>query len=99
MHLLNGTSIFPILMTLFHFVATSHVGSYKVYIKSSSQWRTVNYTDPDDSDIDQSIPGIEKSIPPLLSSPEECARPCKLGDPPKTCYYQWTFETYHTLGG
>ncbi|KAK0076164.1 hypothetical protein PV326_011020 [Microctonus aethiopoides] len=99
MQLLNGTSIFPILMTLFHFVATSHVGSYKVYIKSSSQWRTVNYTDPDDSDIDQSMPGIEKSIPPLLSSPEECARPCKTGDPPKTCYYQWTFETYHTLGG
>ncbi|RZF37807.1 hypothetical protein LSTR_LSTR007169 [Laodelphax striatellus] len=35
---------------------------------------------------------------PLLSSPEECARACREGDPPKTCYYHFTAELYTVLG-
>ncbi|XP_014240544.1 laccase-5 [Cimex lectularius] len=35
---------------------------------------------------------------PLLSSPEECARACREGEPPKICYYHFTAELYTVLG-
>ncbi|CAH1399873.1 unnamed protein product [Nezara viridula] len=35
---------------------------------------------------------------PLLSSPEECARACREGEPPKVCYYHFTAELYTVLG-
>ncbi|KAG8298774.1 hypothetical protein J6590_007361 [Homalodisca vitripennis] len=35
---------------------------------------------------------------PLLSSPEECARACREGEPPKICYYHFTLELYTVLG-
>ena len=35
---------------------------------------------------------------PLLSSPEECARACREGEPPKICYYHFTVELYTVLG-
>lgn len=35
---------------------------------------------------------------PLLSSPEECARACREGEPPKICYYHFTLEYYTVLG-
>lgn len=35
---------------------------------------------------------------PLLSSPEECARACREGEPPKICYYHLTMELYTVLG-
>ncbi|BES97114.1 Multicopper oxidase [Nesidiocoris tenuis] len=35
---------------------------------------------------------------PLLSSPEECARACREGEPPKVCYYHFTVELYTVLG-
>ncbi|XP_063975902.1 uncharacterized protein LOC135161862 [Diachasmimorpha longicaudata] len=34
-----------------------------------------------------------------LSTPEECARTCRKGAWPKTCYYHFTVELYRTLGG
>uniref|UniRef100_A0A8D8VVX2 Laccase-5 n=1 Tax=Cacopsylla melanoneura TaxID=428564 RepID=A0A8D8VVX2_9HEMI len=33
-----------------------------------------------------------------LSSPEECARACREGEPPKLCYYHFTLELYNVLG-
>ncbi|XP_050514560.1 uncharacterized protein LOC114336593 [Diabrotica virgifera virgifera] len=35
---------------------------------------------------------------PSLSSPDECARACREGEPPKTCYYHFTLEYYTVLG-
>ncbi|XP_025829791.1 laccase-5 isoform X2 [Agrilus planipennis] len=35
---------------------------------------------------------------PLLSAPEECARACREGEPPKICYYHFTLEYYTVLG-
>nr|CAD20461.1 laccase [Pimpla hypochondriaca] len=32
-----------------------------------------------------------------MSTPEECARACIDGEPPKTCYYHFTVEYYSTL--
>ncbi|XP_043281462.1 laccase-5-like isoform X2 [Venturia canescens] len=36
---------------------------------------------------------------PSLSTPGECVRDCKEGDPPRTCYYHFTLELYSVLGG
>lgn len=35
---------------------------------------------------------------PELSSPEECARACREGEPPRICYYHFTAELYNVLG-
>ncbi|XP_049823359.1 uncharacterized protein LOC109603788 isoform X2 [Aethina tumida] len=35
---------------------------------------------------------------PNLSTPEECARACKEGEPPRICYYHFTLEYYTVLG-
>lgn len=35
---------------------------------------------------------------PSLSAPDECARACREGEPPKTCYYHFTLEYYTVLG-
>ncbi|KAK6625520.1 hypothetical protein RUM43_005819 [Polyplax serrata] len=35
---------------------------------------------------------------PSLSSPDECARACREGEPPKICYYHFTLELYNVLG-
>ncbi|KAJ8973623.1 hypothetical protein NQ317_015324 [Molorchus minor] len=35
---------------------------------------------------------------PLLSSPDQCARACREGEPPKICYYHFTLEFYTVLG-
>ena len=35
---------------------------------------------------------------PSLSSPDECARACREGDPPRICYYHFTLEYYTVLG-
>lgn len=35
---------------------------------------------------------------PSLSSPDECARACREGEPPKICYYHFTLEYYTVLG-
>jgi hypothetical protein len=35
---------------------------------------------------------------PSLSAPDECARACREGEPPRTCYYHFTLEFYTVLG-
>ncbi|KAK7590828.1 hypothetical protein V9T40_002441 [Parthenolecanium corni] len=35
---------------------------------------------------------------PEFSSPEECARACREGEPPRLCYYHFTVELYTVLG-
>jgi FtsP/CotA-like multicopper oxidase with cupredoxin domain len=35
---------------------------------------------------------------PNLSAPDECARACREGEPPRTCYYHFTLEYYNVLG-
>lgn len=35
---------------------------------------------------------------PKLSTADECARACRDGDPPRTCYYRFVMENYNTLG-
>nr|AWK23445.1 laccase 2 [Chrysomela populi] len=35
---------------------------------------------------------------PSLSAPDECARACREGEPPKICYYHFTLELYTVLG-
>lgn len=35
---------------------------------------------------------------PSLSAPEECARACREGEPPRICYYHFTLEYYTVLG-
>ncbi|EEB19131.1 L-ascorbate oxidase, putative [Pediculus humanus corporis] len=35
---------------------------------------------------------------PSLSSPDECARACREGEPSKICYYHFTLELYNVLG-
>lgn len=35
---------------------------------------------------------------PTLSAPDECARACREGEPPRTCYYHFTLEYYTVLG-
>lgn len=35
---------------------------------------------------------------PNLSAPEECARACREGEPPRICYYHFTLEYYTVLG-
>lgn len=35
---------------------------------------------------------------PGLSSPEECARACRDGERPRTCYFKFVVENYMTLG-
>ncbi|XP_008553162.1 uncharacterized protein LOC103575234 [Microplitis demolitor] len=62
---------------------------WKTYSKASSSWEnhTIYYDE-------LSVEEAKK-----LSTPEECARPCKPGKKPKTCHFQWTVEYYHTFGG
>ncbi|CAH0550161.1 unnamed protein product [Brassicogethes aeneus] len=46
------------------------------------------------------VPDIRgKNNSPKLSTPEECLRNCKDGEPPKTCHYKFTLEFYSILGG
>lgn len=33
-----------------------------------------------------------------LSAPDECARACREGEPPRICYYHFTLEYYTVLG-
>lgn len=35
---------------------------------------------------------------PNLSAPDECARACREGEPPRICYYHFTLEYYTVLG-
>ncbi|XP_011177989.1 uncharacterized protein LOC105209329 isoform X1 [Zeugodacus cucurbitae] len=35
---------------------------------------------------------------PTLSAPDECARACREGEPPRICYYHFTMEFYTVLG-
>ena len=35
---------------------------------------------------------------PMLSAPDECARACREGEPPRICYYHFTLEYYTVLG-
>lgn len=35
---------------------------------------------------------------PSLSAPDECARACREGEPPRICYYHFTLEYYTVLG-
>ena len=35
---------------------------------------------------------------PSLSAPDECARACHEGEPPRICYYHFTLEYYTVLG-
>ncbi|XP_013180620.1 PREDICTED: laccase-5 isoform X2 [Papilio xuthus] len=35
---------------------------------------------------------------PALSAPDECARACREGEPPRICYYHFTLEMYTVLG-
>lgn len=35
---------------------------------------------------------------PSLSAPDECARACRDGEPPRICYYHFTLEHYTVLG-
>ena len=35
---------------------------------------------------------------PSLSAPDECARACREGEPPRICYYHFTLEMYTVLG-
>ncbi|KAG5670510.1 hypothetical protein PVAND_000769 [Polypedilum vanderplanki] len=35
---------------------------------------------------------------PNLSAPDECARACREGEPPRICYYHFTLESYTVLG-
>lgn len=35
---------------------------------------------------------------PSLSAPDECARACREGEPPRICYYHFTVEYYTVLG-
>lgn len=35
---------------------------------------------------------------PSLSAPDECARACREGEPPRICYYHFTAEYYTVLG-
>lgn len=35
---------------------------------------------------------------PSLSTPDECARACREGEPPRVCYYHFTLEHYTVLG-
>lgn len=35
---------------------------------------------------------------PALSAPDECARACREGEPPRICYYHFTLELYTVLG-
>ncbi|KAG5876553.1 hypothetical protein JTB14_026702 [Gonioctena quinquepunctata] len=41
---------------------------------------------------------VELRKNPSLSSPDECARACREGEPPKICYYHFTLELYTVLG-
>ncbi|XP_050304309.1 uncharacterized protein LOC126741886 isoform X2 [Anthonomus grandis grandis] len=43
-------------------------------------------------------PTAELRKNPSLSSPDECARACREGEPPRICYYHFTIEFYTVLG-
>ncbi|KAH1017377.1 hypothetical protein HUJ05_008024 [Dendroctonus ponderosae] len=43
-------------------------------------------------------PTAELRRNPSLSAPDECARACREGEPPKICYYHFTLEMYTVLG-
>lgn len=112
MQLLRAILLYIIvIVVIYDFTVNGSMQSYKVYSKSSSKWRTINFTDPDDDNDDDAnteqspngAPSRGKPDTPRISrkfsTPEECARECKVGSRPKTCYYHWTFEYYKTLGG
>lgn len=46
----------------------------------------------------RSSPTAELRRNPSLSSPEQCARACREGEPPRICYYHFTLEYYTVLG-
>lgn len=46
----------------------------------------------------RSSPTSELRLNPSLSSPSDCARACREGEPPKICYYHFTLEYYTVLG-
>ncbi|CAG5109018.1 Similar to LCC4: Laccase-4 (Trametes versicolor) [Cotesia congregata] len=64
------------------------VDTWKAYSKGSSRWTNFSSRYYENHS--------EKNH--ILSTPEECARPCKLFGRPKTCHFKWTVEYYHTFG-
>ncbi|XP_034935980.1 laccase-2-like [Chelonus insularis] len=94
--------------------SSNEADEFKVYSRSSSRWKIHTYFKDNDDDYQNanfnnrvnfnrkriSVPGQNHTNPSgKFSTPEECARPCEANTQPLTCYYHWTFEYYHTLGG
>lgn len=49
--------------------------------------------------LDYDTRGLDElRLHPEFSSPEECARACREGEPPRLCYYHFTLELYTVLG-
>lgn len=58
-----------------------------------------NFLGPQSSPLDFGLKSTaELRRNPSLSSPDECARACREGEPPKICYYHFTLELYNVLG-
>ncbi|VEN62333.1 unnamed protein product, partial [Callosobruchus maculatus] len=66
--------------------ASRGVGGQKT---SSSTYRHLDYRSSSTAELRNN---------PSLSHPNECARACREGEPPKICYYHFTLEFYTVLG-
>ncbi|XP_044005819.1 laccase-like [Aphidius gifuensis] len=82
--------------------------TFKSYSKSQSKWITHPYYLKNKRKIE--LPLEDNSQEKLkvgqtvddwgrVAGPEECARECVAGAPPKLCYYHWTVQYYNTNNG
>ncbi|GJQ82110.1 Lac2 [Trypoxylus dichotomus] len=63
--------------------------SHRKVFPSSNGFKHLDY---------RTSPTNELKNNPSLSSPDECARACREGEPPRICYYHFTLEYYTVLG-
>ncbi|XP_063975905.1 uncharacterized protein LOC135161864 isoform X2 [Diachasmimorpha longicaudata] len=93
---------------LLFLIMSGHIdGNVRYYSRGSSQWRVLNVSQPTPRVASplvirgepngQAAYGAPHRI--ILSTPEQCARPCIAGARPLNCYYHFTVELYRTQGG
>ncbi|XP_015115407.1 laccase-5 [Diachasma alloeum] len=95
-------------LSILHDETLAAQGSYRVYSRSEGKYKILNYTVDDVlqrgsfrlKELENEAQTRFNDYDDLTksSTPEECARECGTGEPPKICYYRWTVEYYSTLG-
>lgn len=69
--------------------ANGITGTFNANINAKSPFRHLDFATSATAELRRN---------PNLSAPDECARACREGEPPRICYYHFTLEYYTVLG-